>query len=215
MKRILMIMLSLIMLTTCGCNSKKATSITKKNKNSVTKSVDKKNVKDKSSSTDESDADESSKKEKKSINNSKTESKKKKDDKKKEKKNKDVPEDAEEMKMYDIDGNNENFAFTYNDEVFYAYYKPENWQIVDSYKIIVKDDMITICQALIDIHPLHGSDGESWREPEDMAKEWLQHNIAYNILPDGDIHKENAKDVDFNPEDQGKSMVDMYNTKMY
>ena len=210
MKRILMIMLSLIMLTTCGCNSKKATSITKKNKNSVTKSVDKKNVKDKSSSTDKSDADESSKKEKKSINNSKTESKKK-----KEKKNKDVPEDAEEMKMYDIDGNNENFAFTYNDEVFYAYYKPENWQIVDSYKIIVKDDMITICQALIDIHPLHGSDGESWREPEDMAKEWLQHNIAYNILPDGDIHKENAKDVDFNPEDQGKSMVDMYNTKMY
>ena len=46
-----------------------------------------------------------------------------------------------------------------------------------------------------------------------MAYEWVQHNIAYNILPDGDKWKDNAKDVDINPADQNKSLYEMYKNK--
>ena len=41
-----------------------------------------------------------------------------------------------------------------------------------------------------------------------MAYEWEQHNIAYQLLPEDSPYKENAKDVDLNPEDQGKSIID-------
>ena len=58
-----------------------------------------------------------------------------------------------------------------------------------------------------------GIDGESFREPEDMAYEWIQHNIAYNILPDDNSWKANAKDVDINPADQNKSLYEMYKSK--
>ena len=133
--------------------------------------------------------------------------------------NKDSEEDdgilksADDLGLYDIDGENVSFAFTYGDETFYAYYTPENWKIVDSYKINSMADMLIICQALIDIHPLHGNDGESYRTPKDMAYEWIQHNIAYKLLPDNDPWKYNAKDVDLNPADQGKSIYEMYKAK--
>ena len=70
--------------------------------------------------------------------------------------------------------------------------------------------MKKICQALIDIHPIHGSDMISYRTSDDMVYEWLQHNFAYSVLPDDNLWKNNAKDVDFDPQDQGKSIKEIY-----
>ena len=50
----------------------------------------------------------------------------------------------------------------------------------------------------------------SYRDAEDMAYEWLQHNLAYKLLPETSSWKENVKDVDLNPEDQGKSLLELY-----
>ena len=38
----------------------------------------------------------------------------------------------------------------------------------------------------------------------------MQHNLAYQILPDDSAWKEHAKDFDIDPADQGKSMYDIY-----
>ena len=83
-------------------------------------------------------------------------------------------------------------------------------QIMNSYKISSESDMLVICQVLIDIHPIHGSDMESYRTADDMVYEWLQHNLAYELLPEDNYWRNKAKDVDFNPEDQGKSFVEIY-----
>ncbi|WP_207646988.1 hypothetical protein [Ruminococcus albus] len=120
---------------------------------------------------------------------------------------------AEELQLTDVDGWESNYTFVYGGEVYNAIYSPDNWKIIDSYKITCEADMIIICGALADIHPIHGSDGESYREPEDMAYEWIQHNIAYSILPDDNSWKANAKDVDINPADQNKSLYEMYKSK--
>ncbi len=42
-----------------------------------------------------------------------------------------------------------------------------------------------------------------------MAYEWLQHNIAYELLPDSEF-KASAKDVDLDPDDQGLSLEEIY-----
>ena len=55
---------------------------------------------------------------------------------------------------------------------------------------------------------------QSWRSPEDMMYEWVQHNLAYEYLPESSEWKIRAKDVDLNPEDQGKSMREMFNVRM-
>ena len=102
-----------------------------------------------------------------------------------------------------------SYTFTYNGEQFTALYTPDNWKIIDSYRIRNKEDMAIICEALISICPIHGRDYESYRTPEDLAYEWDQHNIAYDMLPDTSRWKQNTKDVDLNPEDQGKSFIDM------
>ena len=120
---------------------------------------------------------------------------------------------ADDLQLTDVDGWETNYTFVYDGEVYNAIYSPDNWKIVDSYKITCEADMIIICGALADIHPIHGSDGESYREPEDMAYEWIQHNIAYSILPDDNSWKANAKDVDINPADQNKSLYEMYKSK--
>ena len=72
------------------------------------------------------------------------------------------------------------------------------------------NDIKKICKALIDIHPIHGSDMNSYRTVEDMAYEWLQHNMAYKLLPEGNSFRNSAKDVDLDPKDQGKSLVEIY-----
>ena len=42
-----------------------------------------------------------------------------------------------------------------------------------------------------------------------MAYEWVQHNLAYGLLPDGSSWKESARNVDIDPKDQGKSAYDI------
>lgn len=115
-----------------------------------------------------------------------------------------------EIVISDIDGNGINYEFVYNDEVFKVVYSPDNWKIYDSYKINNTKDMKKICQKLIDIYPIHGSDMISYRNSDDMVYEWLQHNLMYEVLPEDNIWKDNAKDVDFDPKDQGKSLKEIY-----
>ena len=112
--------------------------------------------------------------------------------------------------LYDVDGNGTNYVFTYDGVDFSVVYTPDHWNITDSYLIDNKQDMELICQALSDEHPIHGSDMESYRTPEDMAYEWVQHNTAYKILDDENPWKQNARDVDLDPYDQGKSIYEIY-----
>lgn len=116
---------------------------------------------------------------------------------------------AEDIGIYDADGMGCNYIFTYGGEEFHALCEPDNWQITDSYKIDNTDDILIICQALTDIHPVPGSDGISFRTPEDMAYEWVQHNIAFQLLPVDSPLKNSAKDVDLDSNDQGKSAYQM------
>lgn len=117
---------------------------------------------------------------------------------------------AEDINLHDIDGAGTNYEFTYNGETYSAVYTTDNWRIYNSYKIQDIGDIAIICQALIDIHPIHGSDMESYRTVEDMAYEWLQHNLAYEFLPDDDPLKSHARDVDLDPKDQNKSFEEIY-----
>ena len=112
--------------------------------------------------------------------------------------------------LYDRDGGGVNYAFTYRGETFYAQYLPDNWTIYDSYKIKRKHDMIIICQALIDTHTVHGSDMVSYRTAEDMAYEWRQHNLACRMLSEDNEWRSSAENVDFDPEDQGKSLKELF-----
>lgn len=52
--------------------------------------------------------------------------------------------------------------------------------------------MTLICQALADEHPVHGADLVSYRTAEDMAYEWQQHNIAYQLLSDDSPFRNNV-----------------------
>ena len=49
-----------------------------------------------------------------------------------------------------------------------------------------------------------------YRTEEDMAYEWLQHNIAFMVLPKDDPLLEDAKNVDLDPADQGRSFREIY-----
>ena len=55
---------------------------------------------------------------------------------------------------------------------------------LDSVALSTWKDMEIICAALSEIYPVHGRDRTSYRTAEDMAYEWLQHNIAYEFLPE-------------------------------
>ncbi len=117
---------------------------------------------------------------------------------------------TEDINLRDVDGSGTNYMFTYNGENFSAVYTTDNWRITDSYKIENVDDMLIICEALISIHPVHGSDMQSYRTAQDMAYEWLQHDLAYELLSDDDPLKANAKDVDLDPKDQNRSFEEIY-----
>ena len=112
--------------------------------------------------------------------------------------------------LTDSDGKGKNYVFNYGDSIYTAIYWDDHWKIMDSYLIGNSNDMIIICQALIDLHPIHGADHESYRTADDMAYEWLQHNIAYEFLPEDNVWRQKSKDVDFNPDDQGKSFIEIY-----
>ncbi|WP_029321825.1 hypothetical protein [Butyrivibrio sp. AE3004] len=112
--------------------------------------------------------------------------------------------------LHDVDGKGKNYKFTYDNVEYSAIYTTDNWKIMDSYRINNMSDMAIICQALIDVHPIHGSDMESYRNATDLAFEWLQHNIAYVALSDDNAFKSHAKDVDLDPKDQGKTIDQIY-----
>ena len=113
----------------------------------------------------------------------------------------------------DVDGNNINYSFIYNEETYTAVYTTDNWKIYDSYKIKNTNDIKKICQALIYIHPVHGNDLVSYRNADDMTFEWLQHNLAYDILPIDNKWRVNAKDVDLDPNDQNKTFKEIYESR--
>lgn len=65
------------------------------------------------------------------------------------------------------------YSFDYTGKVFEVLHEYDNWKIFDSYKIRNSEDMQLICEALLEIYPVHGADLESYRTPEDMAYEWI------------------------------------------
>ena len=105
------------------------------------------------------------------------------------------------------------YVFDYGGEEFIAYFDTYSWRVYDSYKITNHSDIVTICQALINVHPVYGADWESLRTAEDMAYEWEQHNLAYQLLPANSHWREDAKNVDLDPYDQGKSFRDIYESR--
>lgn len=120
---------------------------------------------------------------------------------------------ADDINLRDVDGGGWNYLFTYKGEDYTAIYYYDNWCVYDSYKITSGRAMKKICQALIDEHPVHGSDYESFRTAKDMVYEWKQHNIAYAVLPDDNPWKTTTGNVDFDPEDQGKNVSELYESR--
>ncbi|RKM61927.1 hypothetical protein D6855_00475 [Butyrivibrio sp. CB08] len=120
---------------------------------------------------------------------------------------------AEDIELTNTDGKGKNYSFKYDGQEYTAIYTTDNWKIKNSYKILSETDQIIICQALIDEHPVHGKDMVSFRTAEDMAYEWQIHNMAYVFIRDDDDLKNHAKDVDFDPEDQGMTMEEFYKSR--
>lgn len=126
-----------------------------------------------------------------------------------------LKEDDENLiELKDLDGKGVNYSFEYNGEDFLATFSYGSWRIFDSYKIRNKKDILKICESLIKIHPVQSRDGISYRTAEDMAYEWIQHNIAYEFLPDSNLWKENAKNVDLDPQDQGKNLKEIFESRI-
>ena len=122
----------------------------------------------------------------------------------------DQSESSDDLNLRDIYGSGYYYLFTYKGEDYTAIYTYDNWCVYDSYKITSGRAMKKICQALIDEHPVHGNDYESFRTAKDMVYEWKQHNIAHAILPDDNPWKVPSGNVDFDPEDQGRSLSELY-----
>ena len=120
----------------------------------------------------------------------------------------------EEVALTDTDGEGTNYEFNYNGAMFEAIYTPDNWKIINSYRIEAQSDMVLICTALSNEHPIHSADMQGWRTPEDMAFEWEQHNLAFAMLGNDSPWKDSARDVDINPADQGKSLYELYQDRL-
>ena len=114
------------------------------------------------------------------------------------------------IELLDIDGKQTNYTFTYDGEEYVTWFKEDTWHIVDSYKITNEDAMIEICEALMNEHKIPSKDRKSYREIDDLVYEWKQHNIIYEMLPNSSKWKSHAKDVDLDPDDQGKSFKELY-----
>lgn len=103
-----------------------------------------------------------------------------------------------------------DYTFQYADEEYEAEFDTDTWTIRNSYRIKNSGDILLICEALSEEHPVPGRDRESYRTPKDMAFEWEQHNLAYDQLPKGNYWSESAKNVDLDPDDQGKTFKEIY-----
>lgn len=117
------------------------------------------------------------------------------------------------IELLDIDGNQTNYKFTYDGEEYIAWFKEDTWHIVDSYKITDEKAIAIICEVLMEEHKIPSSDRKSYREIDDLVYEWKQHNIIYEMLPNSSKWKNNAKDVDLDPDDQGKSFKELYKSR--
>ena len=47
-----------------------------------------------------------------------------------------------------------------------------------------------------------------------MAYEWDQHNKIHMVAPEDSVTRERTKNVDLDPEDQGKTYKDLYNENL-
>ena len=117
---------------------------------------------------------------------------------------------AEEIGLQDTDGNGKEYVFYYNNIEFHARYTPDNWKIIDSFRVTEPEDMVFICQALSDVNPVPSRDWQSYRTADDMAYEWDQHNKIYLVAPKDSYTRERTRNVDLDPEDQGKTYEDLY-----
>lgn len=124
------------------------------------------------------------------------------------------PRVAPHIALYPVDDEGASYALEYGDLVLEVYYQPDVWSVYESYRVTDHDDLVRICQMLIDEHPIHGSDYESYRTADDMAYEWEQHNYAYELLPADSPWRESVSNVDLDPEDQGKSLRELYKDRM-
>ncbi len=115
-----------------------------------------------------------------------------------------------DINLTNTDGKGKNYTFSYDGKTYTAVHWTDHWKIENSYDINDEADMMIICQALIDEAPIHGSDMVSYRTAEDMVYEWEIHNLAYAFLSDDDSMKSHVMDVDFDPQDQGKSFDEIY-----
>lgn len=120
---------------------------------------------------------------------------------------------TEDVSLVPTDDYAQGYVFEYDGEQFTAYFDTYSWRVCDSYKIANHDDIVIICQALINEHPVYGSDWESYRTPEDMAFEWEQHNFAYSMLPEDSHWRDDARNVDLDPYDQGKTIAEIYESR--
>ncbi len=119
----------------------------------------------------------------------------------------------EDVYLVPADDYASTYVFDYGGETFTAYFDGISWKVYDSYRITNHGDIETICQALINEHPVYGSDWESYRTADDMAFEWEQHNIAYKVLPEDNHWRDDARDVDLDPYDQGKTFPEIYEAR--
>ena len=119
--------------------------------------------------------------------------------------------DSSDFKLNDL--GNWQYSFTYGGEEFsVGLYFPVgcDWQIVDSYKITNRADMIVICEALLREHKIGGCITR-YRTARDMADEWEIHNRGYSIVKDLAYMASAAnrlKNVDLDKKDQGKTFDD-------
>ena len=120
---------------------------------------------------------------------------------------------AAEVALVPTDDYAQGYVFDYGGEQFTAYFDSYSWKVYDSYRITNHGDIVAICQALINEHPVYGSDWESLRTADDMAFEWEQHNLAYKLLPEDSHWRDDAKDVDLDPDDQGKTFPEIYESR--
>ena len=117
--------------------------------------------------------------------------------------------DEPEVTFQYSDDDYDYYRFYYDGMAFEVLYEYDNWKIFDSYKIRNSKDMQLICNALIKIYPVHGIDLESYRTPEDMAYEWIEHNIVYEMpITDASL-KDSAANVDLDPKDQNKTLFEI------